>query len=173
MRDTELMAKWFEDVGARVRERLQGLDEDALEWRADDRGNNVRETVWHMARWIDVLTRILGGTQPSTERWFTDGWAQRTSYDPRGIGDDGLGALTGYTFQEVLAIPRLTATDLVRYLDSVIGPLAQRLRALQEDDTSARAVRRATGILQGCLGHIGEIDALLAIRKRSAQRASA
>jgi len=173
MRDTELMAKWFEDVGARVRERLQGLDEDALEWRADDRGNNVRETVWHMARWIDVLTRILGGTQPSTERWFTDGWAQRTSYDPRGIGDDGLGALTGYTFQEVLAIPRLTATDLVRYLDSVIGPLAQRLRALQEDDASARAVRRATGILQGCLGHLGEIDALLAIRKRSAQRASA
>jgi len=167
------MAKWFEDFGARVRERLQGLDEDALEWRADDRGNNVRETVWHMARWIDVLTRILGGTQPSTERWFTDGWAQRTSYDPRGIGDDGLGALTGYTFQEVLAIPRLTATDLVRYLDSVIGPLAQRLRALQEDDASARAVRRATGILQGCLGHIGEIDALLAIRKRSAQRASA
>jgi hypothetical protein len=173
MRDTELMAKWFEDVGVRVRDRLKGLDEDALEWRADDRGNNVRETVWHMARWIDVLTRILGGTQPSTERWFTDGWAQRTSYDPRGIGDDGLGALTGYTFQEVLAIPRLTATDLVRYLDSVIGPLAQRLRALQEDDASAGAVRRSTGILQGCLGHIGEIDALLAIRQRSAQRASA
>jgi DinB family protein len=173
MRDTELMAKWFEDVGARVREQLKSLDEDALEWRADDRGNNVRETVWHMARWIDVLTRVLGGAQPSTERWFTDGWAQRTSYDPRGIGDDGLGALTGYTFQEVLAIPRLTATELVRYLDSVIGPLAQRLRGLPDDDASARAVRRATGILQGCFGHLGEIDALLAIRARSAQRASA
>jgi hypothetical protein len=173
MRDTELMAKWFEDVGARVRDRLQRLDEDALEWRADDRGNNVRETVWHMARWIDVLTRVLGGTQPSTERWFTDGWAQRTGYDPRGIGDDGLGALTGYTFQEVLAIPRLTATELVRYLDSVIGPLAQRLRALPDDEAAARAVRRATGIVQGCFGHIGEIDALLAIRERSAQRASA
>jgi len=173
VRDTELMAKWFEDIGARVRERLQGLDEDALEWRADDRGNNVRETVWHMARWIDVLTRILGGTQPSTERWFTDGWAQRTRYDPRGIGDDGLGALTGYTFEQVLAIPRLNATELVRYLDSVIGPLAQRLRALPEDEASARAVRRATGIVQGCFGHIGEIDALLAIRQRSAQRASA
>jgi hypothetical protein len=173
MRDTELMAKWFEDVGTRVRERLKGLDEDALEWRADDRGNNVRETVWHMARWIDVLTRILGGTQPSTERWFTDGWAQRTSYDPRGIGDDGLGALTGYTFEEVLRVPRLNATELVRYLDSVIGPLAQRLRALPDDDAAARAVRRATGILQGCLGHVGEIDALLAIRERAAQRASA
>ncbi len=173
MRETELMARWFEDVGARVREQLKGLDEDALEWRADDRGNNVRETVWHMARWIDVLTRILGGTQPSTERWFTDGWAQRTGYDPRGIGDDGLGALTGYTFQEVLKIPRLTTTELVRYLDSVIGPLAQRLRALPDDEAAARAVRRATGILQGCFAHIGEIDALLAIRERSAQRASA
>ncbi len=173
MRDTELMAKWFEDVGARVREQLKSLEEDALEWRADDRGNNVRETVWHMARWIDVLARILGGAQPSTERWFTDGWAQRTGYDPRGKGDGGLGTMTGYTFQEVLAIPRLTTTDLVRYLESVTGPLAQRLRALPEDEDTARAVRRATGILQGCLAHLGEIDALLAIRQRSAQRASA
>jgi hypothetical protein len=173
MRDTELVAKWFEDVGARVRDQLKNLDEDALEWRADRRGNNVRETVWHMARWIDVLTRIVGGAQPSTERWFTDGWAQRTSYDPRGIGDDGLGTMTGYTFQEVLAIPRLSATDLVRYLDSVIGPLAQRLRALPDDEAAARTVRRGTAILQGCFGHVGEIDALLAIRERAAQRASA
>jgi hypothetical protein len=168
------MAKWFEDVGARVRQQLKNLDEDALEWRADDRGNNVRETVWHMARWIDVLTRFQGGgAQPSTERWFTDGWAQRTGYDPRGIGDDGLGVLSGYTFQEVLAIPRVSATELVRYLDSVIGPLAQRLRALPDDEAAARAVRRASGILQGCFAHVGEIDALLAIRERSAQRASA
>jgi DinB superfamily len=173
MRDTELMAKWFEDVGAGLRRRIKDLDEDALEWRADDRGNNVRETVWHMARWIDVLTRILAGTQQSTERWFTDGWAERTGYDPRGIGDDGLGVLSGYTFQEVLAIPRLTAPDLLQYVDSVVAPLAQRLRALQDDEAAAKVVRRTTGILQGCLGHIGEIDALLAIRERSAQRASA
>jgi uncharacterized damage-inducible protein DinB len=173
MRDTELMAKWFEDVGTRVRGQLKAVDEDALEWRADDRGNNVRETVWHMARWIDLLTRVIDRTQPSTERWFTDGWAQRTGYDPRGIGDDGLGVLTGYTFEEVLKIPRLSATELVRYLDSVVGPLAQRLRALPDDEASARTVRRVTGILQGCLAHVGEIDALLAIRERSMQRASA
>ena len=172
MRDTELMAKWFEDVGTRIRERLTPLDDVALEWRADDRGNNVRETVWHMARWIDVLTRVLRGTPQQTERWFTDGWAQRTSYDPRGVGDDGLGTLTGYTFPEVLAIPRLTATELARYLDSVTAPLAQLLRELPDDEATARAVRRATGILQGCLAHVGEIDALLAIRSRTAQRTS-
>src|SRR4029079_3267515 len=173
MRDTELMAKWFENVGARVREQIGSLDEDALEWRADDRGNNVRETVWHMARWIDLLTRVLDGTQPSTERWFSDGWAQRTRYDPRGIGDSGLGTMTGYTFEEVLKIPRLDATELIRYLDSVVGPLAQRLRAVPDDEAAARSVRRVTGILQGCFSHLGEIDALLAIRERSAQRASA
>jgi hypothetical protein len=173
MRDTELMAKWFENVGARVREQIGSLDEDALEWRPDDRGNNVRETVWHMARWIDLLTRVLDGTQPSTERWFTDGWAQRTGYDPRGVGDSGLGTMTGYTFEEVLKIPRLDATELIRYLDSVVGPLAQRLRALPDDEAAARSVRRVTGILQGCFSHVGEIDALLAIRERSAQRASA
>jgi len=173
MRDTELMAKWFEDIAAGLRRRVKDLDEEALEWRADDRGNNIRETVWHVARWIDVLTRILGGTQPSTERWFTDGWADRTGYDPRGLGDDGLGVLSGYTFEEVLAIPRLTAPQLLEYVDSVSAPVAQRLRALHDDESAAKAVRRATGILQGCFAHIGEIDALLAIRERSAQRASA
>jgi DinB family protein len=173
MRDTELMAKWFEDIGAGLRRRVKDLDEDALEWRADDRGNNVRETVWHMGRWIDVLTRLLAGTQPSTERWFIDGWAERTGYDPRGIGDDGLGVLSGYTFEEVLAIPRLSAAELLKYVDSVIAPLAQRLRALADDEAAAKTVRRATSILQGCLAHVGEIDALLAIRERSAQRASA
>src|SRR2546423_12418978 len=149
MRDTELMAKWFEDVGAGLRRRVKDLDEDTLEWRADDRGNNVRETVWHMARWIDVLTRFLAGTQPSTERWFTDGWAERTGYDPRGIGDDGLGVLSGYSFPEGLAVPRLSATELVGFLDSVINPLVPRLRALPGDEAAGWAVRGATGILHG------------------------
>ena len=173
MRDTELMAKWFEDIGAGLRRRVKDLDEDALEWRADDRGNNVRETVWHMARWIDVLGRLATGGQPSTERWFTDGWAARTGYDPRGIGDDGLGVLSGYTFEEVLAIPRLSAAELLEYVDSVVAPLAQFLRSVGEDEAATTLVRRVTRILQGCFGHIGEIDALLAIRERSAQRASA
>ncbi|TMC73459.1 MAG: DinB family protein [Chloroflexi bacterium] len=173
VRDTELMAKWFEDIGARLRRQVKDLDEDALEWRADNRGNNIRETVWHMARWIDVLTRLLDGTQPSTERWFTDGWAERTRYDPRGIGDDGLGVLSGYTFEEVLAIPRLSSSELLQYVDSVIAPLAQHLRALPDDESATKSVRRPNRILQGCFAHIGEIDALLAIRERSAQRASA
>src|SRR5207253_3195322 len=100
MRDTELMAKWFEDIAAGLRRRVKALD-------------------------------------------------------------------------EVLAIPRLTATQLLEYVDSVSAPLAQRFRALPDDESAAKAVRRATGILQGCFAHIGEIDALLAIRERSAQRASA
>jgi len=172
MRDTELMAKWLEDIGAGLRRRVGALDLGALEWRADDRGNNVRETVWHMARWIDVLERLLGGADAASERWIADGWAARTGYDPRGIGDDGLGALSGYTFDEVLRIPQLSADELLGYLDSVIAPLVRRLRAPADDETAAKMVRRATGILQGCFGHIGEIDALLAIRERSAQRVS-
>ena len=167
------MAKWFEDIGAGLRRRVKDLDEDALDWRADDRGNNVRETVWHMARWMDVLVRIANGAQPSTERWFTDGWADRTGYDPRGIGADGLGALSGYTFEEVLAIPRLSAAELLEYVDSVVAPLAQRLWSAGEDEAAAKLLRRGTGILQGCFGHIGEIDALLAIRERTAARTSA
>ena len=75
MRDTELKAKWFEDIGAGLRRRVKDLNEDAL--------------------------------------------------------------------------------------------------AIPDDESAAKAVRCATGIVQGCFTHIGEIDALLAIRERSAQRASA
>ncbi|HEY7623471.1 MAG TPA: DinB family protein [Candidatus Limnocylindria bacterium] len=173
MRDTELIAKWYEDLGAGLTRRITALEQDALEWRADDRGNNVRETVWHMARWIDVLERISSGRDAATERWFAEGWAARTGYDPRGIGADGLGTLTGYSFDEVLAIPRLSASELVRYVDSVIPPFAARLRGAGDDEPAAKLVRRASNILQGCFAHIGEIDALLAIRERSALRATA
>ncbi len=173
MRDTVLIAKWYEDVGAGLRRRVGALEADALEWRADDRGNNVRETVWHMARWIDVLERVSRGADAATERWFVDGWAARTGYDPRGIGADGVGSLTGYSFDEVLAIPRLSAAELLQYVDSVIAPFAQRLRATSDDEAGAKLVRRASNILQGCFGHLGEIDALLAIRERTAQRATA
>src|SRR5437867_2070622 len=163
MRDTELMAKWFEDVGTGLRRRVKDLDEDALEWRADDRGNNVRETVWHMARWIDVLTRFLAGTQPSTERWFMDGWAERTGYDPRGVGTDGLGVLSGYTFAEVEAIPKLRADQLRGYLGTVCDALVPRLRAA--DDAGAK---RYASVVQGALGHLGEIATLRALYDRRA-----
>ena len=165
MRDLDLIARWFEDLGARVRRQIDGRDAAALEWRADAQGNNVRETVWHMARWIDVLRRVVTGEPASSERWITDGWADRTGYDPRGIGADGLGTLTGYTFEEVLAIPRLDATELLAYLDSVVAPLAAALRAAGDGDRE-RTLRRATSILQGCFAHVGEIDALLAIHDR-------
>lgn len=167
------MAKWFEDIGARLRRRIADLDDDALRWRADDGGNNVRETVWHMARWIDVLGRIASGGPQSSERWFTDGWVERTGYDPRGIGTDGLGTLTGYRFDDVLAIPHLSSAELLEYVDAVVPPLAGALRAAGEDEADAKFARRAGNILQGCLAHLGEIDALLAIRERTAQRASA
>lgn len=167
------MATWFEDIGAGLRRRIADLDDDALEWRADDRGNNLRETVWHMGRWIDILGRVASGSPQSAERWFTDGWAERTGYDPRGVGDDGLGALTGYTFAEVLAIPRLSASQLLAYVESVVPPLAEWLRAAGDDEAAAKLTKRVGRILRGCLAHLGEIDALLAIRERTAQRASA
>ena len=75
MRDTELIANWFEDIGARLRRRVKDLNEDAL--------------------------------------------------------------------------------------------------VIPDDESVAKAVRCATGIIRGRFAHIGEIDALLAIRERSAQRASA
>ncbi|MFL5801023.1 MAG: hypothetical protein ACJ8CR_04700 [Roseiflexaceae bacterium] len=77
-------------------------------------------------------TRALADQPAVQELWHTRGWAARGGYDPHGVGYEGLGVLTGYTLAEVAAIPRLSAGDLLEYLDQVCAALRERLLALPE-----------------------------------------
>src|SRR5262249_44372208 len=98
-------------------------------------------------------------------------WAARTGYDPRGHGQAGLGAITGYTWDEVLEIPALSAADLLAYLDQTAGALAAQLRAMTPEQLQAPALgfsgrrsvyRWVAPFLQGCFGHLGEVEAMKA-----------
>jgi hypothetical protein len=90
-----------------------------------------------------------------------DGWAARTGYDPRGIGTDGLGVLSGYTFAEVEAIPKLRGDQLRAYLAAVCDDVIPRLRRV--DDAAAH---RYQDVVQGTFGHLGEIAALRTLFER-------
>ena len=131
---------------------------------------------------FDVLkVRFLEQRQALAEQWHTQGWAQKTGYDPRGIGTGGLGILTGYTQEEVAAVPQLTAEDLLAYLDRAAealrqyllslpeGALAQSIVAMGESLTAYQLIK---GILLGCVGHLGEIEALKALHLRATQPSS-
>jgi hypothetical protein len=181
--DREMIADLLNHLGANVREMVAGLSPDELAWRPDARGNSVGVTAWHFARWLDVLTaRVLTDGPVSAERWHADGWAARTGYDPTGAGYKGLGVVTGYTAEEVGAIPNLPAVDLLAYLDQTIADLRSAVLAYPPGGLSTavpgigapRSVYAAVKpILFGSIGHAGEIAALNGLRERAAVGAGA
>src|SRR5260370_30284396 len=107
---------------------MNGLSPTELAWRPDAQGNSIGVTVWHYSRWLDLLVvRFLQNRSAGEEQWHTQGWATRTGYDPRGIGFAGLGAITGYTQEEVAAIPQMSGEELLAYLDQACTVLRQYL----------------------------------------------
>lgn len=133
----------------------------ALHWRPAREMNSIGDTVWHIARWLDLCDSWLRDAAPETQHWIADGWAERTGYDPRGVGTDGLGVLSGYSFAEVEAIPKLRADQLRTYLGRVSDALVSRLRG-----TDDAAVKRYSSVIEGALGHLGEIATLRALYDR-------
>jgi hypothetical protein len=168
----ELLALWVDDFARGMREEIGELSPEALAWQPRPQSNGIGVTVWHCARWLDVITaQALRGLPADQELWHTQGWAARTGYDPRGHGQAGLGAITGYTWDEVLEIPLLPAADLLAYLDQAAGALAAQLRTLTPEQlqmpapgfNGRRSVYRwVAPFLQGCFGHLGEVEALKA-----------
>lgn len=184
MQGTELYGDLIASLASWTRRRVARLSPEELAWQPDADANNIGVTVWHYSRWLDVAARVLREKPRDEELWLTRGWAERTGYNPHGRGFQGLGVLTGYTLQEVAAVPRLTAEELLTYLDQVcetlrtyvlslpsLDPLLQpisddsvRLPIQQDAPTKHQLLRT---ILMGSCGHVGEIEALSAMMKRA------
>ena len=179
MTDVELLAEWLDDLASYVHRALDEMSPEQLAWQPDAEANSIGVTVWHMARWLDILGVMgIDGKDADQEQWFTRGWAEKTRYDPRGIGTSGLGAVTGYLQAEVRAIPAQSPGDLLAYYDQVSQALQPKLLQLTSQDF-ARPMKSlgadkplslyewTKGIVQGCFGHIGEIFAIRAMYKRA------
>lgn len=178
MQGTEVYADLVASLNEKMRHRVAKLSPEALAWQPDAEGNSVGVTVWHVARWLDVIARIFQQRPQSDELWLTQGWAARTGYNPQGIGYQGLGALTSYTQEEVAAIPQLNASELLTYLDQSSEALRAYLLSLPSFDALLEPVpgwsqpettklQLFKVVLIGCLGHVGEIEALTAMMTRA------
>lgn len=170
----EVVLDLLADLTRDLRREVEVLGHEELAWRPDPRANSVGVTVWHVGRWFDLLAhRILQGLDAGEEIWYHDGWAERTGYDPRGIGLRGWGAVTGYTVEEVAAIPPLAADQLLAYVESSAGVLADAIGGLS-DESLMKAPPGYSGsrsahawikqVLEGGFGHLGEIRSLRALR---------
>jgi hypothetical protein len=100
---------------------LDDCPEVCLHWLPDPAANSIAVTLWHAARALDVFKTLHIDNLPANqELWFLNGWAAKTGYDPRGVGTHGWGQLTGYTAEEVAAIPRMDISTLLNYTNEVL-----------------------------------------------------
>jgi hypothetical protein len=130
----EVLIDLLEDNRRRLCRGLDRMSAECLLWDPEPDANNILITIWHMARMLDVfLTQNAKGNPPEDECWFRLGWAQRTGYDPRGLGQSGWGMLTGYTREELAAMPLMTREQVLGYLDNVYDSVKDYLAGMPEE----------------------------------------
>ena len=162
--------------------RLKKIPTAALYWQPHRESNSIGITIWHYTRWWDLFgtVTLVDGTT-SDQHWIRDGWLERTGYDPRGKPPDGLGLLTDYTIEQMLAVPHLSADDLAAYhqasTDSALAAIAKedptslaRTLSVGEGDSGGSRYQQILGLALGSHRHLGEIDALLALHSRQTAR---
>jgi hypothetical protein len=170
----EALVEWIRDLEQETLARLRLMSYVELGFRPHPSANNADVTVWHLGRWFDVLaSRRVGGPSTQAERWYRDGWAARTGYDPAGIGFLGLGTLTGYSTEEMLAVPNLGADALSSYLAGSVDDMVDVVETLSPEELHRPGAAglpspfQAVGsTVQGSFGHLGEIDCLVALHDR-------
>ncbi len=128
MNANDVLLDLLEDNRRRLHRVFGDMSVDCVLWKPETDTNNIAVTIWHMARMFDVfLTQQAKGDLAGEECWFRHDWAGRTGYDPRGIGHNGWGMLTGYTQEEVAAIPQLTKGQMLGYLNEVYDSVKEYL----------------------------------------------
>lgn len=128
MNANDILIDLLEDNKRRLHRLFAEMDDACLYWKPHPEANSIAITVWHMARIFDVfLTQHAEWKQAEAECWFSHNWVEKTGYDPRGIGQNGWGMLTGYTQEEAAAVPHLTRQQLLQYLDEVYTAVREYL----------------------------------------------
>lgn len=180
MNANDVLIDLLNDNRRRLHRVFGTMSEECLHSAPDPEANSIAVTVWHMGRLFDVfLTQHVLGNRARNESWFSRGWAERTGYDPRGIGRDGWGSVNRYAREEVHAIPRFSHEQLLVYFDGVIDAVQTYLRETPFDQllqagvgfdgryTRYQIIRMA---LLDNTRHLGEVFALKAMWQRERRR---
>lgn len=170
MNANDIIIDLLEDNRRRLQRAFNSMADECVYWKPDPQTNDIALTVWHMARMFDVfLTQQTQGRPAAEECWFRDGWAARSGYDPRGVGMNGWGMVTGYTQAEAANVPRLEREQLLGYLAGVYDAVRAYVEANPIDDLLQPAVgfegkysryQCIQMALMDNVRHLGEIYAL-------------
>lgn len=178
MTDLELLAELIDDLYQDLRPEIESLTEAEFHWYPASQRNSIAVTVWHIGRGLDFLgTRILQGKPAEEEVWHSAGWTDRTRYDPRGKGYGGWGVLTGYSWEDVLAIPALSTNESLEYLEQSSRLVSSNLRSMDSRQAQSpvqeffggklTCFRWTKDFYKGFQAHIGEILAIKSLLAHS------
>jgi hypothetical protein len=176
MQGKEILHDLLETQYKGINSEFGELSAEALAWRPDAEANSIGVTIWHLGRVADfVLSHRLEARPAEEQRWFSGGWADKTGYDPRGVGAGGMGILTGYSQEEVAALPAMSGEDLLAYHNEVYEALLAHLAELTEEALDApipgEGKQRSVYfwhriILLDATRHLGEMQAIKAMWER-------
>ncbi|MEW5871079.1 MAG: DinB family protein [Chloroflexota bacterium] len=134
MQPVNVLLDMLEHFGYVLHRVISDMPDEALQWQPDPEANNIAVTVWHISRALDLLkVKILENQPHQKQLWYEKGWADKTNYDPAGLGVAGLGNLAGYTLEQVKAVPHLSAEQSLVYFDQVGEALSAYLKSLPPD----------------------------------------
>jgi uncharacterized damage-inducible protein DinB len=183
MTKADCLLELIEDDTRRLHQLLDDCPAACLRWSPDGQANSIAVTLWHTARIFDVfLTQHIRANPMEDEIWYTAGWSARSGYDPRGLGTLGWGAVTGYSLEEVKAIPEMNAELLRSYFNQVMTAiqdylevtpsveLSQPSAGFEGKQTNYYWIRHA---LWDLTRHLGEMMALHSMWKRANPQGSA
>jgi hypothetical protein len=157
MEPRDVLTDAFTRIREEVHAALDGLTEDELVHRLDDRANPVGWLVWHLTR---VQDDHVAGVAGSEQVWTADGWADRFGlpFGPSAIG-------YGHSPAEVAAV-RAPGELLAGYLDAVTDRTLQYLatveaadldRVVDEDwDPPVTLAVRLVSVVSDDLQHVGQ-----------------
>jgi hypothetical protein len=147
----ELLIDGFGRIREIVHQVLEGVDSEALDFRADAAANSISWLIWHLTRVQDDHIAAVAGLE---QVWLSGGWEERCGLplDPLdtgyGHGPEDVAAvrlgedlLTGYhdaTYEQTVSfISGLTETDMGKVVDQRWDPpvtMATRLVSVLADD---------------------------------------
>jgi hypothetical protein len=134
---------------------VEGLDEDALHWRADPDANPIAWLVWHLTR---VQDDHLAGVADRDQVWTSEGFAGRLAL-PYDDGDIGY----GQSSDQVGAF-RASASDLLDYhaathrmTEEVLAAGVDLDRVVDERwDPPVTAAVRLVSVVNDITQHLGQ-----------------
>ncbi len=176
----EVMVDYLDDNLRRLKRMLAGVSDDCLHWQSDPEANSIATNLWHMGRILDVFfTQLAQGLPSEEERWIAGGWAEKTGYDPRGLGRDGWGSINEYTREAVAAMPHFNLELLLNFIEDVHGTvreflmatpmlnLAKPATAFEGQFTQYQVISMA---LMDNVRHVGEIRLIISLWDRTQNR---